>query len=905
MFDDHQNPRDAKSPMGLDVDVDGLFERSAEVKAARKRGSDSPSASGVHEALLSSLGHDARRLLFDPDADVTDRAERMGSSVAGAAHDAPLAAELHGELDARHEEHMAVTESLVHGDLTTPARDWARSSYEIGAIFAAIAAVQYVVIGGFGGIDVQPHPYWVLLLPIAALRGLASGLTAATCASALYAAGVLAGGQVENAAALLDIGVLFEPLLFYIVSYVLGEIRDRQVWRNEELTARLEEIEREASRRNRETRTLRSANRELRRRLFDNPADFESVLHAVSRSEGLSDTSDFDVPLRLAEERCGVTKCSVLLVLRDGSVDLARHRGWTADEIRERIEDANASVLVQRAIAEAVPLHSFHSGSGQPTRGPLLVAPIMDSAGVVKALLCLDDIPPRRLQSTTIQVFISISTWAASSLRSTPDEQLPDDLHAAIRKVLGGDRGVGTPEQLAHRLLVEDSRATRQGISSSLLALHAVDLEARVPGTLEKLDRFLLSRACSGLRLADDLYRFGYPGYYVLLLTGTPAAGAEVVRDRLAERLASEAREDFGAIEVAAYSTDVDVTKLVDLLDPIAQNYYAEIGLPDDFRCPIHIPKMIKHGDAVEFAARLRVELGIALRFGQELSLIDFRSVDPGTDAGSMVARHLDNLPVNVLRFSDGVYVLDRQRCVVLMADTDCLSATKVWQRLLSQLESTIPESRFRRIQSDFLALDGSEAQLLVEHFLGDTGKDEGALLSDAELNQLEFSLSELEEFTQGGFMDALQDEVAAAAAESSPFDDPELQGEAGVPADPLAADLVSDSASDVSEGEINGDVQIWGEPLIDEPATRAAAEPGPVVTAPSVGEEMARAVASSDQSTREHEVLVRIARTVGATLEHLVEAEGRVPPAVSLKKVKRVLLELARACLQIQESEE
>ena len=40
-------------------------------------------------------------------------------------------------------------------------------------------------------------------------------------------------------------------------------------------------------------------------------------------------------------------------------IDLARHRGWNTDEIRNRIEQANASLFVRRAIAEAGRAHQL------------------------------------------------------------------------------------------------------------------------------------------------------------------------------------------------------------------------------------------------------------------------------------------------------------------------------------------------------------------------------------------------------------------------------------------------------------------------------------------------------------------------------------------------------------------
>jgi hypothetical protein len=185
------------------------------------------------------------------------------------------------------------------------------------------------------------------------------------------------------------------------------------------------------------------------------------------------------------------------------------------------------------------------------------------------------------------------------------------------------------------------------------------------------MDRVLLETLSRDLRLTDDFYRFGFPGYYVLVLAGTPRSGAHVVRERMARKIAGLNNAVVGRVDIDVFAPDAEQASLEALLPTIARHYYAEREIPDDPRCPVPVPDQIRHGSTVDFANRLRIELGIALRCGQEISILDFRSSETEYEAGHMVARYLNNLPSSVLRGTDGVYVLDRDRCVVLLAGTD------------------------------------------------------------------------------------------------------------------------------------------------------------------------------------------------------------------------------------------
>ena len=287
----------------------------------------------------------------------------------------------------------------------------------------------------------------------------------------------------------------------------------------------------------------------------------------------------------------------------------------------------------------------------------------------------------------------------------------------------------------------------------------------------------------------------------------------------------------------------------------------------------------------MDFANRLRLELGVSLRFGQELSILDFRSSDVDIDAGQMVARYLGNISATALRGTDGIFVLGRDRCIVLLSGTDCLNASRVWQRLVGLLEDAIPESRFRNIETDFLALDGAETQLLVDYFLGELEQDRTELLSESELKELEFSDEEFQRFEQGAFFDGEDLEIESSGFDAGPEDDADF--------DPASAFPMDEEAFDEPAPSVPAPDPAGEQPAVSpEPVQPSMAEPSNVAPPPEPAH-------SAPPRQPEAPVAPPIAETELADLARQVSSE--MDPDEQARMIARLkvgVLELARICM-------
>ena len=133
---------------------------------------------------------------------------------------------------------------------------------------------------------------------------------------------------------------------------------------------------------------LRDANRELEKRIVDASVQFGNLIIAAERIESSGRGEVFEIALELVEEHCGAAS-SVVMLLEDGSLDFLCTRGWPDEEVSDRLAAARDSRLVRTAIAEGRTVNGFGDDEEPPPDGPLVVAPLFDRSGLVKALLCI------------------------------------------------------------------------------------------------------------------------------------------------------------------------------------------------------------------------------------------------------------------------------------------------------------------------------------------------------------------------------------------------------------------------------------------------------------------------------------------------------------------------------------
>jgi len=580
---------------------------------------------------------------------------------------------------------------------------WRRTLVELAILYAIVIPIELAVTQGrLGSFGVHPHPYWLIVLPMAAARGLVAGLIAAVIASILFTIGA---AQAVTGDILFSLRNMTEPILSFAAAFFAGDLHDEAALKRRKLERRLDDLDERTKQLRQQRDVLTDANRELEKRIVDDSVQFGNLIQAARRIERAGRQEIFEFALEMVEEHCGAA-ASVLLRLEDGSLDYLCHRGWPGEQLGSRLAVARESAFVQRAIAGGLPINGLDPAEVAPPEGPLVVAPLFDAQGVVKALMCLDDIPLARLNESTVTVFLGIADWASTALsRLTQAAEAPTSRRTAFGVGPEVDIWLGNVEELGKRLRVELARCSRYGVATSFLAVHAPEWTDVTQDGIDALDRFILAHFTTGLRPSDSVYRFGYPGCYLMVLAGTDIPGAEVVRQRLLRRLAYSPAGRIGAIEIEATGPDTEAPDLVSLTARVARHFRDRSQLALDARCPVTIPDRLEAEDLNAFLRRLKMETSLAVRNDFDLHVVGI-SAEASEDAGpGILARHVVEVGAQTLRPTDGVYMIGQYQCAVILPSTSGEEAATVAHRLATLVRARDPNAAYGAIETQVLGL--------------------------------------------------------------------------------------------------------------------------------------------------------------------------------------------------------
>lgn len=546
-------------------------------------------------------------------------------------------------------------ESITQRD---PRAELRRTVIEICAAFLVVAGIEALMFeGSIGAFGVHPHPYWLILLPVAAARGLLPGILAAGIATCLYGVGVLTSPGAAGVTSVLDILTMRDPILFFAVVYIVGELRDGLATKLRQLGHGWLDIEASVERLEHERDVLAAANRELERRIVEHPSQVTGLLQTAVRLGEIDPDYVFQVALELVQEHCG-GRASVVAVAHDGDLSIVAPSDITGDDELRRLDGVRESDLCTRSLRLAICVDGLREG--RPGNGPLCVAPLLDSEGLLIALLCLDDVPTAYLNETTSRVFFSVAEWISASLCRI-ERGAPPLGRAAVAKLAPPiERVLGTPAELGERLRVEAERKARHDVPFSVIGFRSRAADA------ERAQASMIELFGEGLRTTDGLYEFGYPGCFVACLAATSLEAGEAPLQRVRE-LAEQAREaeQLGELELFLATPEEQAKDAADFVEELAARLNP--APMHDRRAPC--PTNLKHtlGDAPACERRLDLETRLAQRLATELSVVEIQ-IDEQTDrvAPSAIEPELPAL----VRRADGAYLLGDGQLLVILPET-------------------------------------------------------------------------------------------------------------------------------------------------------------------------------------------------------------------------------------------
>ena len=410
-----------------------------------------------------------------------------------------------------------------------------------------------------GFLDVAPHPYWLIIVPIASRYGFKGGLWSGLIAATLFFSFKVLSIPDISIVEIKAVEVWGTPVLFIAGAFVIGEIRQVHINAYNEQLSLVEELKATMLRLQEQYDVMVRAKEEVDTRIVSQEQTMSTLYEATQAMRSLNQDDIYPAILDLLQDYLKAEECSIYIV-EDGRLML---KGAYAKEGNEVLPELSLEEgMAARAVATKTTqtINAALLNKGEVTDS-LIAAPITDvSENNVVGVLVVQKMPFVKFTANNIQVATLIADWCGASLdnatlyHETRDKLIAEDAISAYRF-----------EYLKQRLAEEFYRARRYKLDLSLIILDFPDL-----ATIESkkdLEEALVQISVllkQNIRNIDLLFTNDHAGSFVLVLPTTGPEGARIVARNMA-KLFRAMQMDQGKWQLksvktrmAAYTDDLD-----------------------------------------------------------------------------------------------------------------------------------------------------------------------------------------------------------------------------------------------------------------------------------------------------------------------------------------------------------
>jgi GGDEF domain-containing protein len=367
-------------------------------------------------------------------------------------------------------------------DLRAALRDTQPVAYaEIAIGLGLLVAINLLFFrnDNWGFFDANPHPFWLVILPIAVRYGALPAYTAGLLSAAIYLLFVIFQPRSAFAVDIFSTQAFLNPVLFVVVGGLLGEVREAQKRAHRDLARRYDDVE--ASLQDLAERYLAAVeiNREMQRRIVTQTSTVTTLYQAAKALEQLEIEELAPSILQLVTDFIEADACALYL-RRDGQLELRQGRPAEVSFSRPRTLDTSRgiaaavfsekrTITVRDVMAEATPSEIM----AQPL---LMATPLLGQNGEVIGIITVEKMPFLRFTPTAVKLFTLLGDWATTAFQTamrfqeTRDRNVSDELTGAYNF-----------SYMAKRLAQEIDRAQRYGLPLTLVAFRVAQHDAIPP----------------------------------------------------------------------------------------------------------------------------------------------------------------------------------------------------------------------------------------------------------------------------------------------------------------------------------------------------------------------------------------------------------------------------------------
>lgn len=394
----------------------------------------------------------------------------------------------------------------------------------------AIALLDYFFGTGDRFWNVNPHPFWAVVIIIAAQYGTGEGLLSAILATLFLLVGNLPEQQEGIAHFTYIYTIAINPILWVVAGWLLGELRQRHI---RERNALVRELEDSSQRENLIAESysfVKSRKESLEIQVSGQLTSSIEAYRAAKSVETLDPKSVMQGVERLVKSVLGPQKFSLYL-FNDNRLTATIIHGWTPeDKFLQEIDSYNPiyrSVVGQRELLVVANEDHELTLNNQG----IMAGPIMDADGrQVVGMLKVEQMDFTSLSLNSVETFRALCEWIGTALINARNYQtIKSDA------ITSPDHNMFSYSYFKRQSEYMRVLAKRVGFNLSMLVIKLNDAK-----NLSDNDRIMIAHQIgesvkSVLRSVDLAFDYQTDGEeYSILLPATTQSGAAIVRDKIA-----------------------------------------------------------------------------------------------------------------------------------------------------------------------------------------------------------------------------------------------------------------------------------------------------------------------------------------------------------------------------------
>ncbi len=413
----------------------------------------------------------------------------------------------------------------------------------IEAVLGLLILVLIDQLAGSGNMfwDVNPHPFWIVVILLAAQYGANEALLAALLSTVVYLLGPWPerSADVDMFAYYYDI--LINPILWFTVGLVAGAFSERHLRKVVTLEEDLEASQERESTITESYSFVKNRKEDLETQIAGKLTSSVQAYRSAKALETLDPQEVLKGVENLVSAVMGPQKFSVFM-LRDGKLQATVLHGWNqSDHFAQHVD--SHSTLYQNVIGNRTTLCIANSDHELALdRQGVLAGPIVNvDTGKVVGMLKVEQLDFVNLSLNTVETFKALCDWIGTAIMNADNYQTVKE-----GAVINPEYNLMTYSFFKRQSDYLMHLAKRVGFDLSMIVVRLNNAEKIADNDRVTIARQLSDSVQGVLRNVDLAFEYQTNGEeYSILLPATSQQGANIVRDKIAKDLDTNLR-NFG-----------------------------------------------------------------------------------------------------------------------------------------------------------------------------------------------------------------------------------------------------------------------------------------------------------------------------------------------------------------------